>query len=633
MVKLKEFSLALGVINNILILNQENRIIFIGDEIRKQLFKSGLDGEYKESLPDNFLDPMDRSELVSKIEDVRQNRNTCYFKFKNSKTNLFIFPANYGQSNNIILAAEEQILKANNIEFELTERVKELECMYSISNELEATRNLYDALRNAAKHLSKGFQYPQLIVADIYLDGISYGDPQCCSDNYKDILVEPLIINDNIRGNISVCYKMKEQFLEEEVKLLREIAVMLSNAIEKEETSEDLQAQQDLLVSKNAELTDLTEDLTRTNNNLQALLNAITDPLVVIDSEFNITLSNKPEIRIDEKCHYELFKSEEVCENCPAIVAFSEGRPFSIQKKHDNLQYNLQAYPILNGKSENPETILEICSDVTEDEHIKNQLFQSYKLASLGKLVAGVAHEINNPNTFIRGNIKIIDEAFRDILPLLDHEYEHNKTLKIARLNYELFREHVPVLLEDMMGGANRIKKIVDGLRNFAKKDEGLLTDEVDINHLIQNNLRITEKEVRKHAKMVLNLDPTLPTFKGNSQKIEQVLMNLLINAAQAIEKEDGLIIIETGLDENKKCVIIKVNDNGKGMDENTRKHIFDPFFTTKRDKGGTGLGLSITYGIITEHSGKIMVDSQPGVGTTFTISIPTSQSSQNQEK
>jgi signal transduction histidine kinase len=277
----------------------------------------------------------------------------------------------------------------------------------------------------------------------------------------------------------------------------------------------------------------------------------------------------------------------------------------------------------LNREKGSVETVLEICSDITTEEHMKRQLIQSYKLASLGKLVAGVAHEINNPNTFIRGNIKIISEAFENILPILDGQYEKNKDLKIARLNYQVFRESIPVLLDDMMGGANRIKKIVDGLRNFAKKDEGLLTDDVDINHLIQNNLRITSKEVRKRARLELNLDNTVPPFKGNIQKLEQVLMNMLTNAAQAMEREDGLIVIETGMDKTKNEVIIKIIDNGKGMDEKTKKHIFDPFFTTKRDKGGTGLGLSISYGIIREHKGRIDVESQVGIGTTLSIRIP----------
>ncbi|MCP4213159.1 MAG: hypothetical protein GY765_00815, partial [bacterium] len=221
------------------------------------------------------------------------------------------------------------------------------------------------------------------------------------------------------------------------------------------------------------------------------------------------------------------------------------------------------------------------------------------------------------------GNIKIINEAFDDILPILDKAALEDPNLKIARLDYELFKENIPILLEDMMGGANRIKKIVDGLRNFAKKDEGLLTDTIDINDLLRNNLRITEKEVRKNARIQEKFDTTVPLFQGCLSKLEQVMMNLLVNASHAITHDKGMIILETGYDKERNEVWVKISDNGKGIDEKTRRHIFDPFFTTKRNRGGTGLGLSISYGIIREHNGRIEVDSKLGEGTTFSICIP----------
>jgi len=619
-VKLKEFSLALGVINNIIICDENNTALFVGDEIKKKLF--GSKKALKKTLLDNFSDPEERENLKEKIEQVRQKKNTQYFKFRKDK-DLFLFPANYAQSDNIILATEEQMLQANNIEGELKERVKELECLYKISNELEVTRNVDEAMEKCAGHLANGVQFPQAVTTNFQLDGRVYGDMGCIPGTPSHMLSEDIVINGVVRGKISVCHHQEAEFLEEERKLMREISLMTSRIIERKETRKNLENQRELFASKNKELTELTEDLTMTNNNLQAFLNAITDTIVVIDPNFNITLSNKEQVGTSGKCYKKIFNSDDVCEDCPAMLAFRQAQPVSIEKKHNGQYYTLQAYPILNRKKGSVDTVLEICSDITAEEHMKRQLIQSYKLASLGKLVAGVAHEINNPNTFIRGNINIMSEAFRDIQPILDNEYKENKDLKIARLNYEVFRENIPILLDDMMGGANRIKKIVDGLRNFAKKDEGLLTDEVDINQLVQNNLRITSKEVRKHARLELNLDSAIPKFKGNIQKLEQVLMNLLINAAQAMERDGGLIVVETCMNKQKNEVLVKIIDNGKGMDYNTKKHIFDPFFTTKRDKGGTGLGLSISYGIIQEHKGRIEVDSQVGAGTTFTIHIP----------
>ena len=141
--------------------------------------------------------------------------------------------------------------------------------------------------------------------------------------------------------------------------------------------------------------------------------------------------------------------------------------------------------------------------------------------------------------------------------------------------------------------------------------------------YIIKNNLTLTQKHIKKIAKIDFRLANDIPLFKGSIQRLEQVLLNLIINASQAVEKDNGLIIIETIYNKKENQVQIKIKDNGKGMDEKTIKSIFDPFFTTRRNKGGTGLGLSISYGIIKEHMGTISVDSKVNTGTTFTIKIP----------
>jgi two-component system, NtrC family, sensor kinase len=252
------------------------------------------------------------------------------------------------------------------------------------------------------------------------------------------------------------------------------------------------------------------------------------------------------------------------------------------------------------------------------------QMLQSDKLASIGELVAGIAHEINNPNTFIRGNISIVAESLQAILPILDEHAKQDPGFKIARLPYAQYREYIEQLVADIGSGADKIMNIVADLRKFARHDEGLLSEDVDVNAAIDSCLRLVHNQVKRVAKVHLELAPDLPTFKGNVQKIEQVLVNIIINAAQAIEekKQQGNIGIFTFL-VAKSEVNIRITDDGLGMSGETKKRIFDPFFTTKRHKHGTGLGLSIAYGIITEHGGRIEVDSKPGEGSEFRLAIP----------
>jgi len=284
--------------------------------------------------------------------------------------------------------------------------------------------------------------------------------------------------------------------------------------------------------------------------------------------------------------------------------------------------------PIFNNKNE-VEGIIEFYRDITYKKTYEQQLQQADKLASLGQLVSGIGHEINNPNQFIRGNIKIIQQAFDDILPIMDAYHSENPDLKIARLKYDFFRQHILTLVDDMANGSERIKRIVKDLKGFARKDEGLLIDKVDINNVIAESTRLVHNQVHNYAEIELELGNNIPIFQGNAQKIEQIIINLIINASQAMpEDKRGLIKVLTYIEKNE--IVVKVKDNGKGMSEGTLNKIFDPFFTTKRAKGGTGLGLSIAYRIIEEHKGTISASSKLGEGTTFTIRFSIRKKSQD---
>jgi PAS domain S-box-containing protein len=384
----------------------------------------------------------------------------------------------------------------------------------------------------------------------------------------------------------------------------------------------DLENQKDLLIKKNQELMTLTEKLRESKSRLQILFNAITDTVIVIDSDRNILMSNQKTIGNKGKCYKKVFNRERPCEDCLVARVFEQKTSVRQEKEVDDGYYLLQAYPILDSHGD-VTGALEISRVITKEKNLERQLLQADKLASLGQLVSGIGHEINNPNTFIRGNLYIIQEAMNDIFPVLDQYHKSNPDAKIARLDYDIFRQSVPVLIDDMVQGANRIKGIVDGLRKFAKKDEGLLNETVNLNAITEACLRLADNQIRRTADVKVDLDAGLPSIVGNSQKLQQVIVNILINASQAINKQRGTIHVISQF--NEKEVVLRVRDDGKGMEERTVKQIFDPFFTTKRHQGGTGLGLSIAYGIIKEHQGRIDVESKVGVGTTFCIYIPRS--------
>jgi len=315
-----------------------------------------------------------------------------------------------------------------------------------------------------------------------------------------------------------------------------------------------------------------------------------------------------------------VFGQEERCQDCLMERVFRERTSITHEKVVGDEYYLLQAYPIFDAECKITGA-LEISRIVTKEKNMERQLLQADKLASLGQLVSGIGHEINNPNTFIRGNLFIVQEAMKDIFPILDDYHRSHPDLRVARLNYDVFRQNIPVLIDDMVEGANRIKGIVEGLRKFGKRDEGFLNEIVNLNLVTESCLRLVDNQIRRTADVKVDLQQDLPTVMGNAQKLQQVILNMLINASQAIDKPRGTLKVTTRLD--GKEVQVRVKDNGKGIDEKTIGQIFDPFFTTKRNQGGTGLGLSIAYGIIKEHKGRIGVVSEVGVGTTFCIYLP----------
>ncbi|MBT4333440.1 MAG: HAMP domain-containing histidine kinase [Candidatus Cloacimonetes bacterium] len=252
----------------------------------------------------------------------------------------------------------------------------------------------------------------------------------------------------------------------------------------------------------------------------------------------------------------------------------------------------------------------------------QQKLFQSEKMASVGTLVSGVAHEINNPNNFILLNSDNLADVWNDLIPLLDKYAEEKGDFTVAGLNYSEIRNEVSMIINGVKEGSERIKKIVQTLKDFARTDPGNLNQIINIADIIDDSLTILTGFIKRHTNhFSINLSEDIPKIKGNIQQIEQVIINLISNACQALENKEQKITVSTALD-NKSMQII-VRDEGRGISSEDLKYIMDPFFTTKRDIGGTGLGLSISYNIIKDHGGELIINSEVGKGTTAVIKLP----------
>jgi PAS domain S-box-containing protein len=276
-----------------------------------------------------------------------------------------------------------------------------------------------------------------------------------------------------------------------------------------------------------------------------------------------------------------------------------------------------------------------LVSDFTErrkaeelNEIQRQQLIQADKLASLGTLVAGVAHEINNPNNSILLNAKFLSRGWREVKPIFDEYAAKNGDFILAGLPYSQTYDKITKLFLGVIDGSKRIQKIVQGLKAFAREDGGGAKKLVDINQAVDNALTITNPLIKKSTENFrLALGPNLPKIKGNSQQLEQVLINLITNSCQALPHREASLGIETTHDAESHAVIVRVIDAGIGLSPSDSKHIFNPFFTTKRDSGGTGLGLSISYRIVKDHGGELSLKSQLDKGTTATVTLPVATS------
>lgn len=281
---------------------------------------------------------------------------------------------------------------------------------------------------------------------------------------------------------------------------------------------------------------------------------------------------------------------------------------------------------IIQARGELKKKIKELEGANLELKETQTKLVHSAKMVSLGQLVAGVAHELNNPISFIYANMTHLRE-YSDKLFMFIHEAlknHPNLKSKYTELELDYIEKDLPKLISSCEDGARRTKDIVLGLRNFSRLEEAKLK-EIDVRESIDNTLNLLQGEIKNRVQLHRQFEP-VPNILCYASQINQVIMNILTNALQAIDG-NGQIWISTSPIKSSihkdGAVQISIQDTGRGMTPEVLEKIFDPFFTTKGVGQGTGLGLSISYGIIQNHGGEIQVRSQVGVGTEFIITIP----------
>lgn len=408
--------------------------------------------------------------------------------------------------------------------------------------------------------------------------------------NLASLSLDPLIVKGNVIGVLMIGSSREHAYTEDEVKFTRQLADQLAICIDNVR---------------------LYEQILKSKLEWEETFRALTDPILLLDQHHNIIRCND---RLDglpgknfgepakNKCYRYVWGHEKKCENCKLDEVYRKQSPaYHRVQLESGKTYDVYYYPVFNVKREIYSVIQHI-KDVTEKIKIEAQLMQSGKLAAIGEMAAGVAHELNSPMTVIIGNSQII---LRD-----DAIDKNNKDL-----------------LQDVVNCGLRCKKIIQNLLTFSRQDQRPMSRS-SLNNVVERVLSLIQYQInRNNVDIELDLDKTLPDVLANEHQLDQVLINLLLNARDALENkpEDKKIIISTGVrkTDNETHVITTVTDNGEGIPPENIMKIFNPFFTSKEATKGTGLGLSVSLGIAEAHGGTIEVVSKLMQGSSFSLIIP----------
>jgi len=390
---------------------------------------------------------------------------------------------------------------------------------------------------------------------------------------------------------------------------------------------------QDLLVKNE-------EKFRKLSHEFNTLLDAIPDRLVLLSPDMKILWSNRAfDSEMNDRCNPDCEQHcyriccnlPAPCENCPVMKSFQTCKEESAQvRDSDGRVFDKRAFPIMD-ETRKVINVIEVSRDITarirmeeESKLVQSRLIHANKMTSLGTLVSGVAHEINNPNSYIMSNTEMFREIWRDAVEVLKEQNSEVKPLVLGGVPFQELVQLTPALLDGITEGSVRIKNIIQGLINFGRPDKSTLDGYIDIEKTIRSSQVILDNHIRKLTDHFhVDCEKNIPPVKGSAKQIEQVIINLIMNALQALPDRGAGVRITSFFDKKEEAVVCKVHDEGVGMPDTIIQNITEPFFTTRSADGGTGLGLSISYTIIKDHKGELLFESKEGEGTTVTVKLP----------
>ncbi|MHC4545133.1 MAG: ATP-binding protein [Planctomycetota bacterium] len=542
----------------------------------------------------------------------------------------------------------------------LEQRIKEINCLYGLSKLIERPQISFEQILQETTELIRStYRHPDITCVRTTFSGIHYQ-----TDNFaKSELSQYALINIKAEkvGTIEVYYLGEKQsgdegpFLEEERDLLDAVAEHLGRIAERAKTGKKLELFRNLIDRSNDCIFVIEPKWGRF---LDANDKACTTLGYTQEELLGMTIKDVEESIPDDPSWQEHIKELKL--KTDSVI---EGR----QRRKDGTTFFTETSLKLVSQDKE-EHIIAIARDITERKQaeeatalayrkleeanrelkeMQGQLVQSEKMASIGQLAAGVAHEMNTPVGFVASNFQTLENyvsKFKSLVEMYDELIGGIEVSEKAQLldkanaisqsrddmKIDFVLEDIQGLFDDSKEGLSRVTNIIQNLRDFSRIDQVEEFDEYDINAGIEATLVVARNEIKYHSDVKAKLSKNVPHLYCNASQINQVFLNILLNASQAIksrEKEDkkGTITIRTYVADDH--VMCEISDDGRGIDPENLSKIFDPFFTTKSVGSGTGLGLSVSYDIIVnKHKGELFADSTVGKGTTFTIKLPISR-------